>query len=193
MMPVMDGIEFTEKCKNTINTSHIPVILLTAKASEESQIEGLTYGADDYITKPFNPQILKLKVNNLIKLTKKRKKEVSQNMEKLNDREQKFISTFEQIVLENYSTPDFGIDKICNMMAMSRMQLYRKMMAIVNKKPSQLIKEIKMKKAYQMMKEKGMNITETMYELEYTNYTHFTRQFTEVNGISPRKVLGMKD
>jgi ligand-binding sensor domain-containing protein/CheY-like chemotaxis protein/nitrogen-specific signal transduction histidine kinase/AraC-like DNA-binding protein len=193
MMPVMDGIEFTEKCKNTINTSHIPVILLTAKASEESQIEGLTYGADDYITKPFNPQILKLKVNNLIKLTKKRKKEVSQNMEKLNDREQKFMNTFEQIVLENYSTPDFGIDKICSMMAMSRMQLYRKMMAIVNKKPSQLIKELKMKKAYQLMKEKGMNITETMYELEYTNYTHFTRQFTEVNGISPRKVLGMKD
>ncbi|MEI7503810.1 MAG: response regulator, partial [Paludibacter sp.] len=193
MMPVMDGIEFTEKCKNTRNTSHIPVVLLTAKASDESQIEGLTYGADDYITKPFNPQILKLKINNLIKLTKKRKKEISQNIEKLNDREHKFISTFEQIVLENYSASDFGIDKICNMMFMSRMQLYRKMMAIVNKKPSQLIKEIKMKKAYQLMNEKGMNITETMYELEYTNYTHFTKQFTEVNGISPRKVLGMKE
>ncbi|MEI6751975.1 MAG: ATP-binding protein [Paludibacter sp.] len=193
MMPVMDGIEFTENCKNNVNTSHIPVILLTAKASEESQIEGLSYGADDYITKPFNPQILKLKVNNLIKLTKKRKKEVSQNIDKLNEREQKFISTFEQIVLDNYSTPDFGIDKICNMMFMSRMQLYRKMMAIVNKKPLQLIKEIKMKKALELMKEKGMNITETMYELEYTNYTHFTKQFTEVNGISPRKVLGMKE
>jgi CheY-like chemotaxis protein len=193
MMPIMDGIEFTEKCKNNTNTSHIPVILLTAKASEESQIEGLTYGADDYITKPFNPQILKLKVNNLIKLTKKRKKEISKNIEKLNEREQKFISTFEQIVIDNYSTPDFGIDKICGMMFMSRMQLYRKMMAIVNKKPLQLIKEIKMKKAYQLMKEKGMNITETMYELEYTNYSHFTKHFTEVNRISPRKVLGMKD
>lgn len=193
MMPVMDGIELTQKCKNNIITSHIPIILITAKVDQESQIDGLTYGADDYITKPFNPQILKLKVNNLIKLTKKRKDEVGENMGKLNERDQKFISTFEQIVLDNYSSADFGIDKICGMMFMSRMQLYRKMTAIVNKKPSQLIKEIKMKKAYKLFKEKGMNITEAMYELDYTNYTYFTRQFTEVNGISPRKLLGMKD
>lgn len=189
----MDGIELTQKCKNNIITSHIPIILITAKVDQESQIDGLTYGADDYITKPFNPQILKLKVNNLIKLTKKRKDEVGENMGKLNERDQKFISTFEQIVLDNYSSADFGIDKICGMMFMSRMQLYRKMTAIVNKKPSQLIKEIKMKKAYKLFKEKGMNITEAMYELDYTNYTYFTRQFTEVNGISPRKLLGMKD
>jgi signal transduction histidine kinase/ligand-binding sensor domain-containing protein/CheY-like chemotaxis protein len=193
MMPVMDGIELTQRCKNDTITSHIPIILITAKADQESEIDGLTYGADDYITKPFNPQILRLKVNNLIKLTKQRKKEGEENVGKLNERDQKFISTFEQIVLDNYSSADFGIDKICGMMFMSRMQLYRKMTAIVNKKPSQLIKEIKMKKAYKLFTEKGMNITETMYELDYTNYSYFTRQFTEVNGISPRKLLGMKD
>ena len=192
MMPIMDGIEMTEKCKNNIITSHIPVILLTAKVNEESQIEGLTFGADDYITKPFNPQILKLKVNNLIKLTKKKKEEGGESIEKLNERDQKFISTFEQIVLENYPKYDFGIDKICRLMSISRMQLYRKMTAIVNKKPSELIKEIKMKKAYELMKDKGLNITETMYELNYTSYSHFTKLFTEVNGVSPRNLMGNK-
>ena len=193
MMPVMDGIEFTKRCKNNLNTSHIPIILLTAKDSTESEIEGLTFGADDYITKPFNPQILKLKVNNLIKLTKKQKEEASVDIKKLNEREQQFITNFEQIVIDNYATKDFGMEKICSLMAMSRMQLYRKMTAIVNKKPSQFIKEIKMRKALELMRDKGINITETMYEMEYTNYSHFNKHFTEVNGISPRKVLGMKE
>jgi len=192
MMPIMDGIELTQKCKNNIITSHIPIILLTAKVTQESQIEGLSYGADDYITKPFNPKILKLKVNNIIKLTRNRKVEVEKNIVKLNERDQKFMTTFEQIVLENYSEHDFGIDKICSLMAMSRMQLYRKMTAIVNKKPSELIKEIKMKKAYELMKEKGLNITETMNELYYTNYSHFTKLFIEVNGESPRNIMGLK-
>ena len=192
MMPVMDGIEFTKECKNNIITSHIPIILLTAKVNQESQIEGLIYGADDYITKPFNPQILKLKVNNLIKLTKKRKDEVGENIEKLNERDQKFIATFEQIVLDNYAKQDFGMDKICQMMSISRMQLYRKTTAIIDKKPSELVKEIKMKKAYELIKEKGLNITEAMNELDYTSYTHFTKLFTEVNGVSPRNLMGLK-
>lgn len=190
MMPVMDGIALTKQSKNNIITSHIPVILLTAKVNEESQIEGLSYGADDYITKPFNPQILKLKVNNLIKLTRKRKEDGGENIEKLNERDHKFITTFEQIVLENYSKYDFGVDKICSIMSISRMQLYRKMTAIVNKKPSELIKVIKMKKAYELIKDKGMNISEAMNELNYTSYSHFTKLFTEVNGVSPRNLMG---
>jgi signal transduction histidine kinase/ligand-binding sensor domain-containing protein/CheY-like chemotaxis protein/AraC-like DNA-binding protein len=193
MMPIMNGIELTQKCKNNAITSHIPIILLTAKVSLESQVEGLTYGADDYITKPFNPKILKLKVSNLIKLTRNRTVEVAKNSVTMNERDQKFMASFEQIVLENYSEYDFGIDKICSLMAISRMQLYRKMTAIVNKKPSELIKEIKMKKAYELMKEKGLNITETMNELDYTNYTHFTKLFTEVNGESPRNIMGLKN
>ena len=192
MMPVMDGIESTQKAKNDIRTSHIPIILLTAKTNQESEIEGLSYGADDYITKPFNPQVLKLRVNNLLKLTQKKKEEICNGTEKLNERELSFLTNFKNIVLENISSSEFGIDEICHIMAMSRMQLYRKMIAIINKKPSQYIKEIKMKKAYNLMKEKGLNITETMYEIGYTNYSHFTRLFVEVNQISPREVLGMK-
>jgi len=192
MMPVMDGIEFTQKCKNDMRTSHIPIILLTAKETHENEIEGLTYGADDYITKPFNSKILKLRIKNLLKLTKKKKDEVTEEPEKLNEREQKFLDTFENIVLENISTPDFGIEDICRIMIMSRMQLYRKMTAITNKKPSQYIKEIKMKRAYSLMKDKGLNITEVMYEVGYSNYSYFSRRFSDVNGISPREVLGMK-
>lgn len=191
MMPVMDGIELTHKCKNDTRTSHIPIILLTAKETVESEIEGLSYGADDYITKPFNARILKLRIKNLLKLTM-RKKEEAEEITKLNEREQKFLATFENIVMENLSSPDFGIEEIGRIMAMSRMQLYRKMTAVIGKKPSQYINEIKMKKAYILLKDKGLNITEVMYELGYSNHSHFSKKFFEVNGILPREILGMK-
>jgi CheY-like chemotaxis protein len=194
MMPVMDGVELTQKCKSEIVTSHIPVILLTAKDGIESEIEGLTYGADDYIRKPFNPTTLKLKINNFIKLTRKKGDEnTKESIKKLNERELSFLNAFEKIVMENISTPEFGVDDICRLMFISRMQLYRKMAMIINKKPSQYIKEIKMKKAYELIREKGYNITETMYAVGYTSYTHFSRLFSEVNGETPRKMLGMKE
>lgn len=193
MMPVMDGIEFTRRAKDDIRTSHVPIILLTAKVTKENEIEGLSYGADDYVTKPFSPKILKLRIKNLLRLTKKKQQEVvNEGKEKLNEREKSFLDSFEKIVNDNMSAPDFGIDDICKLIFMSRMQLYRKLVAITNKKPSQYIKELKMKKAYSLMKEKGLNITETLYEVGYTNYSHFSKLFTEVNGISPRELLGMK-
>jgi ligand-binding sensor domain-containing protein/DNA-binding NarL/FixJ family response regulator len=192
MMPVMDGIEMTSKCKEDIRTSHIPIILLTAKETHENEIEGLSYGADDYIIKPFNTQILKLRIKKLLKLTRKEIEEVNKGKRKLNEREQQFLKTFENMVFDNISSPEFGIDEMCKVMAMSRMQLYRKMAAIINKKPSQYVKELKMKKAYELIKEKGMNITEAMYEVGYSNYSYFSKKFTEVNSISPREVLGMK-
>lgn len=191
-MPVMDGIELIQKSKADMRISHVPIILLTAKVSQENEIEGLYYGADDYIMKPFNPQILKLRVSNLLRLTRKKTHEVASGKEQLNNREKEFLLSFEKYVSENMSSPNFGIEEICRAMSLSRMQLYRKMTAIINKKPSQYIKEIKMKKAYTLMKEQGLNITETMYEVGHTNYTHFSRLFQEVNGISPREVLGMK-
>jgi DNA-binding response OmpR family regulator/ligand-binding sensor domain-containing protein/nitrogen-specific signal transduction histidine kinase len=193
MMPVMDGIELTRKCKNNLLTSHIPVILLTAKDTVESEIEGLQYGADDYICKPFNPQSLKLKIKNLIRLTRKDRKEDLKEKPSLNERDQSFITGFEKIVLENLSAPDFNMDALCRIMGVSRMQIYRKTMAILHKKPSQFIKEIKMKEAFKRIKIQGYNISETMNETGYTNYTHFTRLFVEINGITPRKLLGLKE
>lgn len=192
MMPGIDGIELTRKCKTDSRISHVPVILLTAKAGRESEIEGLSYGADDYIVKPFNPQVVKLRVGNLLRLTRKRKEEIASGKEQLNAREKKFLESFEAYVVENMSSPSFGIEEICRAMGLSRMQLYRKMTAITEKKPSQYIKEIKMKRAYVLIKEQGLNITETMYEVGHTNYTHFSHLFSEVNGVSPREVLGMK-
>ena len=195
MMPVMDGIELVKKCKENTLTSHVPFLLLTAKDTIESEIEGLTFGAEDYITKPFNTQTLKLKIHNLIKLTGKKEKaeEEKEPALNLNERDYAFISEFEQIVLKNISVPDFGIEDICRIMCISRMQFHRKISAIISKKPSQYIKEIRMKKAYELISEKGLNITETMQEVGYTNHSHFSKLFTEVNGISPRKIMGMKD
>jgi YesN/AraC family two-component response regulator len=192
MMPVMDGIELTRKCKNNILINHIPIVLLTAKDTMESEIEGLQYGADDYIRKPFNPQSLKLKIKNLIKLTHKERRK-NGNDEHLTERDQLFITEFKRNVYENIDVQEFNIDSLCRLMGVSRMQIYRKTMAILNKKPSQLIKEIKMKKAFELIKVQGYNISETMNDVGYTNYTHFSKLFAEVNGITPRKMLGMKD
>lgn len=195
MMPVMDGIELTKKCKEDKLTSHIPFLLLTAKDTLDSEIEGLSYGADDYITKPFNLKTLKLKVRNLIKLTQKsddvRKEEVEASPQ-LNERDQAFVDEFEKIVLDNISVPDFKIEDICQIMCISRMQFHRKMSALFAQKPSQYIKEIRMKKAYELMVQKGLNITETMQEVGYSNHSHFSKLFIEVNGKSPRDIMNMK-
>ena len=194
MMPIMDGIELVKKCKEDKLTSHIPFLLLTAKDTLDSEIEGLTYGAEDYITKPFNLQTLKLKVRNLIKLTQKDKdtEDVSTPENFLNERDQAFVDEFEKIVLDNISVPDFKIEDICQIMCISRMQFHRKMSALFSQKPSQYIKEIRMKKAYELMVKKGLNITETMQEVGYSNHSHFSKLFIEVNGKSPRDIMNMK-
>ena len=192
MMPVMDGIEMTRKCKEDMRTSHIPIILLTAKGTFENEIEGLSYGADDYVKKPFNAQILKLRVKKLLRLTSKKKMEATLETNKLNKREQSFLDEFNKIVLDNIADAEFNIDDVCKIMCVSRMQLYRKLTGIIDKKPSEYIKEIKMRKAYSMLKDDGMNITEVMFEVGYSNYSYFSRRFAMVNGISPREVLGMK-
>lgn len=199
MMPVMDGIEYTRKVRQDIRTSHIPIILLTAKVAAESEIEGLSYGADDYVMKPFNPQVLKLRIENLLRLTSAKARTVSKGApadndggETLNDRERNFVDTLRQLVIDNMSVPGYGMDDICSEMGMSRMQLHRKITAILNKKPSQFIKEVKMTRAYTLLKEKGLNITETMYEVGYSNYSYFSKLFVEVHGVSPRELLGMR-
>lgn len=198
MMPIMDGIEYTRKIRQDIRTSHIPIILLTAKVAVESEIEGLSYGADDYVMKPFNPQVLKLRIENLLKLTSVKAQNASKEVDGdnsvpcMNERERNFVDTLRQLVTDNMSVPGYGMDDICSAMGMSRMQLHRKITAILNQKPSQFIKEVKMKRAYSLLKEKGLNITETMYEVGYSNYSYFSKLFVEVHGISPRELLGMR-
>jgi len=198
MMPIMDGIEYMRRVRQDIRTSHIPVILLTAKVAVESEIEGLSYGADDYIMKPFNPQVLKLRIENLLKLTsikaQNAAKEAAGDSSEpvMNERERKFVDTLRQLVTDNMAVPGYGMDDICSAMGMSRMQLHRKITAILNQKPSQFIKEVKMKRAYSLLKDKGFNITETMYEVGYSNYSYFSKLFVEIHGISPREILGMR-
>ena len=198
MMPIMDGIEYMRRVRQDIRTSHIPVILLTAKVAVESEIEGLSYGADDYIMKPFNPQVLKLRIENLLKLTsikaQNAAKEAAGDSSEpvMNERERKFVDTLRQLVTDNMAVPGYGMDDICSAMGMSRMQLHRKITAILNQKPSQFIKEVKMKRAYSLLTEKGFNITETMYEVGYSNYSYFSKLFVEIHGISPREILGMR-
>ena len=195
MMPVMDGVDFLNLIKSNVLTCHIPFIFLTAKDNIQDEIEGLSNGADDYITKPFNISTLKLKIRNLVKLSSATSQNDSKSESEftkrnnLNERDAKFIEELQQIIYDNLQTPDFGIEDLCRIMCISRMQLHRKTTAILSKKPSQIIKEIRMKRAYELISVKGYNITETMQEVGYTNHSYFAKLFIEVNGISPKDAM----
>lgn len=193
MMPVMDGMELLKKTKENTLTCHIPFILLTAKDSAENELEGLAAGADDYIIKPFSVQLIKYKIRNLVKLSANEKndsvKNVTSSMPELTERDKKFVESFRNTVLENISSSEFGIEDLCRIMCISRMQLHRKTIAILSKKPSQIIKEIRMKKAFELISVQGYNISETMQEVGYTNHSYFSKLFIEVNGVSPRELM----
>ena len=195
MMPVMDGIAFLEKIKENTLTCHIPFVLLTAKDSSENELEGLSKGADDYIVKPFNIQSLKYKIKNLVKLSAEGNARRTSSSEKpevekqLSERDKKFMDDFQRAVLDHISSSDFVIDDLCRIMNVSRMQLHRKTIAVFSKKPSQVVKEIRMKKAYELIAVGGCNITEAMQETGYTNHSYFAKLFVEVNGISPRELV----
>lgn len=194
MMPVIDGMELLEKIKENTLTCHIPFVLLTAKDSSENELDGLSKGADDYIIKPFNIQSLKYKIKNLVKLSadsnvRHVSSEESEMEKQLSDRDKKFMDDFRKAVLDHISSSDFVIDDLCSIMNVSRMQLHRKTIAVFAKKPSQVIKEIRMKKAYELITTKGCNITEAMQETGYTNHSYFAKLFVEVNGISPREAV----
>lgn len=183
MMPLMDGIEFCEKIKTNILTSHIPVILLTAKTSKESQTTGFTTGADAYITKPFDTNILEVRVHNLLatrkNLIKKFKKDLI-----LEPKELKLISVDELflqkaigLVEENMFNQEFTINDFISGLGMSRSALYRKLKALTGQSITGFIRTIKLKRAAQLIVQSQLNISEIAYDLGFNDLKHFRKSF----------------
>ena len=185
MMPGTDGYELCRVLKKDINTSHIPVVLLTAKASEESIIQGLETGADDYITKPFNTRMLLNRIKNLIELRRQlqlkiqRKKMLLPAEISVSSPDEKFLKEFQGIIEKNLSDPDFNVDVLSRKLIMGRSTLFRKIQALTGETPNQFIQSYRLERGAQLLKANYGNVTEVAMEVGFSSTPYFAKLFKE--------------
>lgn len=195
MMPEMDGIELCKKLKTDPRSSHIPVILLTAKASTDQQLEGIGMGADDYITKPFDFQILESRIHNLIqnreKLRKSYQSMIGLDPEKIKVDlpDEKFIRDALKAVQENMSNADFSVVELGQALGMSRVSLYKKLLALTAKTPIEFIRIIRMKRAAQLLEESHLSVSEIAYEVGFNSPRIFSGYFKEQYKMLPSEYI----
>ena len=189
MMPEKDGYELTSAIRNDIATSHIPLILLTAKTSLESRLHGLQRGADAYLTKPFSPEELRLRIQKLIEIRNLlQKRFASSHAEDRNDQfqqENEFISNLRIYILENILDTDLSGDRIGRHFELSRMSLHRKIKALTGHSISEFVRLVRLQKAQELIQENQLNVTEVAYETGFSSIQHFSRSFKKAYGQSP--------
>lgn len=191
MMPEMDGIEMLKQLKADIRTSHIPVILLTAKADMESKIEGISTGAEAYLSKPFNKEELFARITTLIRLRKELQKkysipDISLNVEVHHQNiEDSFMSRINNFLNKNIDNEEIAVSDICNAMNMSRSQLYRKFGALTNRSVSDYFRSFRLQKAKQILQSTELNVTQVAFEVGFKNLSHFSKSFLNEFGVTP--------
>ena len=193
MMPKMDGFELCEKLKTDERTSHIPVILLTAKATSKDKITGYETGADDYIMKPFDVKELRVRVKNLIDQRKKLREHFLQegifslDSKDITSIDRKFFERAIKIINEHLSDLSFGVESFASELSIGRTTLYKKLIAIVGEPPSDFIKRIRLSKANELIKIKSGNISEIALEVGFNNPAYFSECFKKQFGVTPSK------
>ena len=197
MMPEMDGMTLCSKIKANVNTNHIPVILLTAKSREEDQLEGLETGADAYILKPFNMDILRRTVINLLTSRRTLRNKFNGNESQESRIEEVTVQTPDealmerimQVINENLSDSDLSVDIIAQKVGISRVHLHRKMKELTNQTPHSFVRNIRLKQAAKMLRTSKRNITEVMYLCGFSNAASFSTMFKNLYGCSPREYM----
>ncbi len=189
MMPGMDGIELCRKLKSSSDTVGIPIIILTAKHDLGIKIEGLTIGADDYITKPFNLDVLRLRMKRLIQLTDKGATrtliEPEPEMIKVTPLDEKLIENAMKFVSDNIDSPKLSVEELSEHLGMSRVKLYKKIKQITGKTPIEFIRIIRLKRAAQLLRESQLNVSEVAYRTGFNSPKAFSKYFKEEFGILP--------
>lgn len=189
MMPVMNGLEFCQEVKSDFLTSHVPVVLLTARALSKHQIEGYQSGADAYITKPFHADVLLARISNLLKnrtlLHDLWSKEGQQKTKKAAAKEDPFISRFKEVVEERMADSNLSVEDIGAEMHLSRVQLYRKVKAITGKSPVDLLRKARLTRASQLLAETSASVSEIAYQVGFTSPSYFTKCFKDEYGKVP--------
>ncbi|UCH95426.1 MAG: response regulator [Candidatus Aminicenantes bacterium] len=185
MMPEMDGYELCREVKSHVNTSHIPVVLLTAKASEANILHGLETGADDYITKPFNSKLLCARIRNLIDLRRQMQLNINREMILQPSRlgiskiDREFLEDLQKAIRRNISEPDLNVESLSKQLYMSRTTLYRKIQALSGESPTDFIRSYRLKRAAQLLKANFGSVTEVAFEVGFTSRAYFTKCFKE--------------
>ncbi len=195
MMPVMDGLEFCKRIKGDEVTSHIPVILLTAKSGAESELSGFESGADDYITKPFNPEILKLKIRNILEARKKLADKFAKSASyipkniKISQIDQGFLEKFVKMVEDNIDDTELSGDRLACELGMSKGNLYKKLKALTGMTVNIYVRTIRLKIAARLLKQGTYNISEVAYSVGFNNPKYFSTCFSEMFKVSPKEYM----
>jgi signal transduction histidine kinase/DNA-binding response OmpR family regulator len=197
MMPLMDGFAMTEKLKRDERTSHIPVIILTAKAGQQHKLEGLGTGADDYLTKPFDAKELLVRIQNLINgrklLRKKFAVEILLKPSEIsaNSMDDIFLNKVMQAIEKNMSEEEFGVEELAKEVAMSRSQLHRKLVALTGQSPSEVLRNTRLLRAKELLQKKAATPSEVAYKVGFNSHTYFSKCFKEEFGVSPSDVKNL--
>ena len=199
MMPVMNGLEFCQRMKGNLATSHIPVILLTARAMSYQQIEGYESGADAYITKPFSADVLLARISNLLKsrrllkglfgteneTVKNEEKNAEAEKQTLTEKEDGFLTKFREFIEKNLADSDISVETVGAELGLSRVQLYRKVKALTGQSPVELLRTARLRKGRRLLETTDKTISEVAYEVGFTAPSYFTKCFKDEFGISP--------
>ena len=192
MMPVMDGLEFTRRLKADTATSHIPVILLTARSLSEQREEGYGTGADSYLTKPFTGSLLLARIDNLIhsrtllrSLFSGNSKEEEKEEEMLGVQDQTFVTRLREVIRDNMGDSDFSVERIGEEIGLSRVQLYRKVKALTGQTPVELLRKARLERGRRLIEKTEKSVSEIAYEVGFTSPSYFNKCFKDEFGISP--------
>jgi len=192
-MPRLNGLQMCKEIKHDERTSHIPIILLTAKADIESKLAGLECGADVYLEKPFHKKELRVQLRNL-EQTRRILRERYANIENLEgtpdksfQKEDAFIFRLREIIIESMHEQNFGVPELCKKVGMSRTQLHNKIKALTGHSTSHFIKKVRIRQATHLLRTSEMNISEVAFEVGVESLPYFTKIFTKEIGLSPSK------
>ena len=196
MMPEMDGLELCSKVKSEISYSHIPVILLTAKTTLESKVEGLECGADVYVEKPFSVKQLHMQIENLLKLRQSFHKlmvslagdtvAVSTTDFAMSQKDCEFIAKIQGVIAEQLADENFSIDTLAEQMNMSRSNFYRKIKGVLDLSPNEYLRLERLKKAAQLLKEGENRVNEICYMVGFNSPSYFAKCFQKQFGVLPK-------
>lgn len=198
MMPVMDGLAFCAKVKEEVSTSHIPVILLTARAREEQKAEGYEHGADSYLTKPFSAKVLLSRVENLLASRRKLNELVNAQSKEseikamLGDKDKTFYDRWKEVMEKHIPDSDISMDDLAGELGLGRVQLYRKLKALTGKAPNELLRSARLQRSRILLERTELTVSQITYEVGFTSPSYFTKCFKEEFGIGPTEGRGVE-
>lgn len=199
MMDGMDGFTLCKRLKGDINTSHIPIVLLTAKTLSQDEMEGLSLGANDYITKPFHMDVLRLRIRSVLERVEsfrkkiKEENEVSPSEVTVTTLDEQLLSDIIKIVEENMGNADFNVETLCEKLCMHRSNLYKKVQFISGRSPAQFIRMMRLKRSKQLMSRGNVLISQVAYEVGFNDPKKFARYFKEEFGMLPSDYMKQQE